>query len=63
VLCNGTEVGTIRSGVDGLGLALLRIGAIGEAGLTCGSAVLNTAPPEWMALAPVKLAGSDPTPA
>lgn len=47
----GAEVGEMRSGRDGLGLALLRIEA-GEAGgpLACGGAVLTPRIPGWMAL-------------
>ncbi len=44
------EVGTMRSGCDGWGLALLRNDAIGTGGLTCGAATLMPMPPAWMAL-------------
>jgi folate-binding protein YgfZ len=48
---DGAEVGEMRSGRDGLGLALLRIEAA-EAGLPlgCGEAVLTPRIPGWMAL-------------
>ena len=55
VLRGGVEVGAMRSGQDGLGLALLRLDAMGEA-LGCGGTVLRPAPPGWMALEPVRLA-------
>ena len=55
VLRGGVEVGTMRSGQGGRGIALLRLDALGDA-LTCGDAVLHPAPPGWMALEPVRLA-------
>jgi len=55
VLRGGVEAGTMRSGLGGLGLALLRLDAVGDA-LACGGAVLHPAPPAWMALEPVRLA-------
>ena len=55
VLRGGVEVGAMRSGQDGLGMALLRLDAMGDA-LGCGEAVLRPAPPDWMALEPVRLA-------
>ena len=51
----GTEVGTMRSGRDELGLALLRLDALGVP-LTCGQATLHPAPAPWMALEPIRLA-------
>ncbi len=53
VMRAGAEVGTMRSGVDGLGLALLRLDAIANHDLQCGTATLNPAPPAWM---PITLA-------
>ena len=50
------EVGTMRSGLEGLGLALLRNEAIEAGGLLCGDATLYPAPPDWMKLAPLRLA-------
>ena len=55
VLHGGTEVGTMRSGRDELGLALLRLDALGVP-LTCGQATLHPAPAPWMALEPIRLA-------
>lgn len=54
VLRGGVEVGAMRSGQGDLGLALLRLDAFGDV-LDCGEAVLRPAPPEWMALEPVRL--------
>lgn len=48
VLRGGAEVGAMRSGRDGFGLALLRLEAIGAEALACGDAVLHPAPPGWM---------------
>ena len=48
VLRGGAEVGAMRSGRDGFGLALLRLEAIGAEALACGDAVLHPAPPAWM---------------
>lgn len=45
----GREAGTMRSGRLGLGLALLRLGEIGD-GLECGEARLTPRVPEWMRL-------------
>ncbi len=53
---DGAEIGTMRSGIDGLGMALLRIEAIGSDGLACGGSVLHPAPPHWMALQPLQIA-------
>ena len=47
VLRDGVEVGTMRSGRDGLGLAALRLDALGGA-LACGDATLTPRVPEWM---------------
>lgn len=47
----GAEVGEMRSGRDGLGLALLRIEAVQAGGaLACGEAVLTPRIPAWMKL-------------
>ncbi len=50
VLRNGTEVGTMRSGRDALGLAVLRLEALNEETLDCGEARLVPRVPEWMRL-------------
>ena len=51
VLRDGAEVGEMRSGRDGLGLALLRIEAAEAAGpMACGDAVLTPRIPAWMTL-------------
>jgi tRNA-modifying protein YgfZ len=47
VLRDGTEVGAMRSGRDGTGLALLRLDA-GPGPFACGEAVLTPARPGWM---------------
>ena len=60
VLRAGAEVGAMRSAVSGLGLALLRLDAIEAGDLACGAAVLRPAPPAWMQLAPIRLAGAHP---
>ncbi len=60
VLRAGVEVGAMRSAVAGLGLALLRLDAIGSDDLACGEATLHPTPPGWMHLAPVRLAGAQP---
>ena len=49
VLHNGTEVGTMRSGHDGRGLAVLRLEALHDK-LTCGDARLIPRIPAWMRL-------------
>ena len=46
----GMEVGTMRSGRDGAGLAVLRLDSLGAA-LECGDAVLHPQPAAWMRLA------------
>jgi len=61
VLRAGTEVGTMRSGSERFGMALLRLDAIDTGDLTCGEAVLHPAPPGWMKLSPIRLA--EPSPA
>ena len=50
VVRDGAEVGTMRSGRDGMGLAVLRLEALG-APLTCGVARLTVRVPAWMRLA------------
>jgi folate-binding protein YgfZ len=47
VLRDGTEVGTMRSGREGVGLAVLRLDAL-EGALTCEGAVLAPHQPAWM---------------
>lgn len=49
VLRDGTEVGTMRSGRPGVGLAVLRLDAL-EATLACGEARLTARLPGWMRL-------------
>lgn len=49
VLRDGAEVGTMRSGIDGIGLAQLRLGALGQP-LACADATLTPRIPTWMAL-------------
>ena len=49
VLRDGAEVGTMRSGRDALGLAVLRLEAISGT-LSCGSARLTPRVPDWMRL-------------
>lgn len=56
----GVETGAMRSGVPGLGLALLRLDAIGASDLICEEAALHPAPPPWMELAPLRLAEQSP---
>ncbi len=48
VLDGTTEVGAMRSGRDGWGLALLRMDAAEAAALACGEAVLRPSVPVWM---------------
>lgn len=50
VLRDGADVGTMRSGRDGLGLAVLRLEAIGAERLRCGEAELTPRVPDWMRL-------------
>ena len=47
---DGVEVGTMRSGRDGMGLAVLRLEAL-DAPLTSGEARLTVRVPDWMRLA------------
>lgn len=49
VLRRGMDVGTMRSGQDGTGLAVLRLDALGDA-LECGAARMTARVPEWMKL-------------
>jgi tRNA-modifying protein YgfZ len=49
VLRDGTEVGTMRSGRDRMGLAVLRLDAV-AAPLVCGEARLTAHVPGWMRL-------------
>jgi folate-binding protein YgfZ len=49
VLQDGADVGTMRSGRDGIGLASLRLDALGGA-LRCEQAVLRPNIPDWMSL-------------
>lgn len=49
VLRNGVDVGTMRSGRGKVGLAVLRLDAIG-AELTAGDTIMRAAPPDWMRL-------------
>jgi folate-binding protein YgfZ len=50
VLRDGVEVGTMRSARGRIGLAQLRLNAIGAMRLSCGEAGLTPRPPAWMAL-------------
>lgn len=50
VLAGVIEVGEMRSGRDGLGMALLRIDALDKSDLRCGEAVLAARVPDWMVL-------------
>ena len=47
---DGVEVGEMRSGRDGLGLALLRIEAVRQGALDCGGARLMPSIPAWLVL-------------
>jgi folate-binding protein YgfZ len=49
VLRDGVDVGTMRSGLDQAGLALVRLDSLGAA-LRCGDASLTTRIPAWMRL-------------
>jgi folate-binding Fe-S cluster repair protein YgfZ len=49
ILRDGREVGVMRSGRDGIGLALLRLEAM-TGPLSCGDALLTASPPGWMRL-------------
>ncbi|WP_149537100.1 CAF17-like 4Fe-4S cluster assembly/insertion protein YgfZ [Siccirubricoccus phaeus] len=50
ILSAGVEVGEMRSGQDGLGIALLRLEALDGRDLQCGEALLAPRLPGWMAL-------------
>jgi folate-binding protein YgfZ len=50
VLRDGAEVGTMRSGRDGMGLAVLRLEALSAVGLDCGGVTLTPRIPAWMRL-------------
>jgi len=50
VTLDGATVGEMRSGRDGLGLALLRLEAARAPALACGGAVLRPRVPGWMRL-------------
>ena len=49
VFRDGAEVGTMRSGLDQSGLAVLRIDALRDT-LSCGEATLTARVPAWMKL-------------
>jgi folate-binding protein YgfZ len=49
ILRDGAEVGSMRSGRGNVGLAVLRLDAMGAA-LTADSKALRAAPPDWMRL-------------
>ena len=49
VLRDGVEVGAMRSGRDGIGIASLRVDAM-EGTLHCGDAILSPRVPDWMSL-------------
>jgi folate-binding protein YgfZ len=50
ILSGGAEVGQMRSGRDGLGIALLRLEALDGRALECGAAQLTPRIPGWMVL-------------
>ncbi|GAA0581183.1 folate-binding protein YgfZ [Craurococcus roseus] len=50
VLAGGAEAGEMRSGRDGLGMALLRLEALDGRSLRCGDATLAARVPAWMVL-------------
>ncbi|MFC7475445.1 YgfZ/GcvT domain-containing protein [Dankookia sp. GCM10030260] len=50
VFADGTEVGEMRSGRDGMGIAQLRLEALDGRRLSCGEAMLTPRIPGWMAL-------------
>jgi len=60
VMRAGVEAGAMRSGVPRIGLALLRLDAVGAGNLVCGEASLHPVPPVWMQLEPVRLADAPP---
>ncbi len=51
ILRNGQDVGTMRSGRDQSGLALVRMDAVDDL-LVCGDSTLTAAIPAWMRLTP-----------
>jgi folate-binding protein YgfZ len=56
---DGKEAGEMRSSRDGIGLALLRLDAVGEAqALSAGSATISPLSPEWM-----RIEAESPSPA
>jgi len=50
ILREGAEVGSMRSGQGAIGLAQLRLEAVGTPSLHCGEAVLHPRVPAWMTL-------------
>ena len=56
VFRDGVEVGAMRSGIDQIGLAVLRLDSV-DAPLTCGEARLTPRVPDWMKLAEATKAG------
>ncbi len=46
---DGAEAGVLRSVAGGMGMALLRLQALGEPALACGAARLTPRPPAWLA--------------
>jgi folate-binding protein YgfZ len=50
VLRAGTEIGTMRSARDGVGLAVLRLEMLSAGALDCGGATLMPRIPDWMRL-------------
>ena len=58
VLDAGVEVGDMRSACADWGMALLRLGALQAETLVCGEAALRPAVPDWMQVAPVRLASA-----
>lgn len=50
ILRDGAEVGEMRSGAAGRGLALIRLAVPPGEPLSCGEATLRASVPEWMAL-------------
>ncbi|MCS6891536.1 MAG: folate-binding protein [Rhodovarius sp.] len=58
VLLDGAEVGEMRSGRSGLGIAMLRLSALAASRpLACGQALLHPAPAPWMRLPALSDAG------
>ena len=54
VMAGDKEAGEMRSGIDGLGLALLRLEHLDAAPLMAGSSRLRPRTPDWMALPDVR---------